>query len=65
HIPDILKWGDISLVAALNKRAELIFKNPVSITGKEITGQSLATFKDLFLTMKITCKSDSKIVFTN
>ncbi len=65
HVPGILKWGDISLVAGLNKRAELIFKNPVSITGNKINDKQLSVFKDRFLKMKIACKSENKILFTD
>jgi hypothetical protein len=65
HVPGILKWGDISLIAGLNKRAELIFKNPVSITGNEINDKQLSVFKDRFLKMKIACKSENKILFTD
>ncbi|MEO8961979.1 MAG: acetylxylan esterase [Ginsengibacter sp.] len=63
HIPGILKWGDVSLMAGLNKRAEVIFENPVSITGEKIIGEQLSTFKDRFSLMGTACKSDKKIVF--
>lgn len=64
HLPGILKWGDISLVAALNTRAKLIFRSPVSLTGERITGQSLLTFEEKFSIMKAACKNENKIVFT-
>jgi hypothetical protein len=65
HVPGILKWGDISLMAGLNKRTELIFKNPVSVTGKKITGAQLSGYKAKFSEMKRACKSVNKIVFTD
>jgi hypothetical protein len=65
HVPGILKWGDISLMAGLNKRTKLIFKNPVSITGEEIMGTQLSGYKAKFSEMKIACKSENKIVFTD
>jgi len=65
HIPGILKWGDISLIAGLNKRAELIFKNPVSVTGNEIKNQQLSAFKDKFSKMKAACQNENKILFTD
>jgi hypothetical protein len=65
HVPGILKWGDISLVAALNKRAELIFKDPVSVTGEKITGTQLSDYKAKFSKMGTACKSENKILFTN
>lgn len=64
HLPGILKWGDISLVAALNTHAKLIFRSPVSVTGDRITGQSLLTFKEKFSIMKTACKNENRIVFT-
>ena len=33
HVPGILKWGDISLIAGLNKKTELIFKKYVLLQG--------------------------------
>lgn len=65
HVPGILKWGDISLVAALNKRAELIFKDPVSVTGEKITGTQLSDYKAKFAKMKTVCKSENKVLFTD
>ena len=65
HIPGILKWGDISLIAGLNKRAELIFKDPVSVTGSQIKDEQLSAFKDKFSKMKSACKSENKILFTD
>jgi hypothetical protein len=64
HLPGILRWGDISLVAALNAHTKLIFRNPVSVTGERITGQSLLTFKEKFLIMNAACKNENKTVFT-
>ncbi len=65
HVPGILKWGDISLMAGLNKRTELIFKDPVSITGEKITGTQLSDYKTRFLKMKRACKSENRILFTD
>jgi hypothetical protein len=65
HVPGILKWGDISLIAGLNEHAELIFKNPVSITGEKITGTQLSDYKTKFLKVKKACKSTNKILFTD
>jgi hypothetical protein len=64
HLPGILKWGDISLAAALNTHTKLIFRSPVSVTGERIKGQSLLTFKEKFSLMEAACKNENKIVFT-
>jgi hypothetical protein len=65
HVPGILKWGDISLVAGLNKHAELIFKDPVSVTGEKIMGTQLYDYKAKFSKMKTACKSENEILFTD
>lgn len=65
HVPGIMKWGDISLMAGLNKRAELIFKNPVSVTGEKIIDKQLVAYKIKFSKMKAACKNENKILFTN
>ncbi|MEO5650435.1 MAG: acetylxylan esterase [Ginsengibacter sp.] len=65
HVPGILQWGDISLIAGLNKRTELIFKDPVSVTGRKIKDKQLSAFKEKFSKMKAACKSENKILFIN
>lgn len=65
HVSGMLKWGDISLMAGLNKRAELIFKNPVSVTGEKIMGTQLSGYKAMFSKMKAACKNENKILFTD
>ena len=65
HIPGILVWGDISLAAALNDKASLIFKNPVSISGREITGKESSDLKIKFAKMQSACDTQASIVFTH
>jgi len=65
HLPGILKWGDISLVAALNNRAALIFKEPVSITGDRIIEKQLVVYQSKFSKMNAACKNKNKFLFTD
>jgi hypothetical protein len=41
HIPGILKWGDISMAAAL-AQGEVIFNNPRSMSGKQANKQQIS-----------------------
>ena len=50
HIPGILKWGDISLAAALSG-AEINFINPVSITGRKLSADEINSYKGEFIMM--------------
>lgn len=64
HIPGILNWGDISLMAALNNNTRLIFKNPVTITGDRISDKGRTDFRNQFLILKDICKTQSIISLT-
>ncbi|HTN68705.1 MAG TPA: hypothetical protein VLZ33_04500, partial [Dysgonamonadaceae bacterium] len=47
HIPDILKWGDISLAAALSS-AEVAIINPLSISGRQLNEAEVESYKNEF-----------------
>lgn len=47
HIPDILKWGDISLAAALSS-AEIAIINPLSISGRQLKESEVESCKNEF-----------------
>ena len=47
HIPDILKWGDLSLAAALGNK-DITIINPVSISGRELNEVDINSFKNEF-----------------
>ena len=65
HIPGILEWGDISLASALNKKTCLNFVDPVSISGRKITGKNLLEFKEKFSKMKTLFKTEVSFSFNN
>ncbi len=44
HIPDILKWGDLSLAIALSS-ADISIVNPVSISGRQLTEVEIKSYK--------------------
>ncbi len=64
HIPGILNWGDILLMTALNNNTRILFKDPVSITGKRISDIGWSEFKNNFLTLKDICNTKSIISLT-
>ena len=47
HIPDILKWGDLSLAAALSG-SDITLINPLSISGRQLDNIELKSFKNEF-----------------
>lgn len=47
HIPDILKWGDLSLAAALSS-AEVSIINPLSISGRQLKEGKVESCKNEF-----------------
>jgi len=54
HVPGILKWGDISLAAALTG-TDVTFINPLTISGREFTGEELSGFEDEFTLLRKRC----------
>ena len=54
HLPGILKWGDVSLAAALT-RIDITFIHPMTLSGREIQGQELSGFTDEFALMRKKC----------
>ena len=62
-LPGILKWGDISLAAALSNRATLFFINPLSITGNKIVGSELEKAKTDFKNLKKIYRNNQPLYF--
>jgi hypothetical protein len=60
HIPGMLKWGDISLAAALSG-AEINFIDPVTITGRELSGEEINNYKGEFILMNNRIGKKSRI----
>ena len=47
HVPDILKWGDLSLAAALSNK-HITILSPVSITGRKLNEEEIMSFNNEF-----------------
>ncbi|MEO8766086.1 MAG: acetylxylan esterase [Ginsengibacter sp.] len=47
HLPGFLNWGDVSLASALSEK-NITFINPVSMSGRPVTGQMLQACKKEF-----------------
>lgn len=47
HVPGILKWGDVSLAAALSANA-IYIKNPVTMSGRPLDESEISQFKAEF-----------------
>lgn len=63
NLPGIIRWGDISLAAALSGK-ELLFINPLTISGKKIKENELKNYKEEFSTMQSLCnQTDNRIDF--
>ena len=62
HIPGFLKWGDVSLAAALNSR-DIRFINPLTISGQKPGKQKLKEYEDEFDKQKSICKQTGKTFF--
>lgn len=63
HVPDFLKWGDLSLTAALSG-SEITIVNPVSISGRELNNTEITTYEAEFNYFRTLLKNRSKINFT-
>jgi hypothetical protein len=62
HIPGFLKWGDISLTAALSGK-NVLFINPVSMSGNPISGEKLTVAETEFEKIRTLCNQPAKTVF--
>ena len=63
HIPDILKWGDLSLAAALsNKHITII--NPVSISGRKLDEEEVMSFNNEFNYFNTSLRQNTSISFS-
>lgn len=62
HLPGFLRWGDMSLVAALTGKA-VTFIDPLSMSGRQITGAQLSDYKREFTEMRKRCATGGTTVF--
>ena len=62
NLPGFLKWGDVSLAAALSS-ANVLFINPVSMSGNTISGDKLNSAQSEFEKIRISCHQSGKTIF--
>ena len=62
QVPGILVWGDVSLAAALSGK-NIVFIEPVSISGEKITGDRLNEYQREFEKIKINYRRPGNTVF--
>ena len=62
HIPGILKWGDVSLAAGI-AGGEIFFIDPVSMSGRKLSMNELAKYKDEFETALARCNNKGTFAF--
>ena len=62
NLPGFLKWGDVSLVAALSCK-NVLFVNPVTMSGNDITGDKLGAVENEFDKLSDLCHQSGKTVF--
>jgi len=62
HLPGLLNWGDVSLVAALTDK-NITFINPVSMSGQKLGDEKLKEYKAEFDHVKKTCGEHSNTMF--
>jgi hypothetical protein len=62
HLPGFLKWGDVSLAAALSSK-NVLFIKPVSISGNAVSVENLPKVEDEFEKIRTLCHMSGKTVF--
>lgn len=62
HLPGIMKWGDVSLAAALSAR-DVIFVDPVSMSGTSTRGDLLKACQREFDQLRKICRQPGKTSF--
>ena len=62
HVPGFLKWGDVSLAAALTGKS-ITFINPLTMSGKKISENKLKEYQTEFEKIRRICKQPGKTLF--
>ncbi len=62
HLPGFLKWGDISLVAAMSGK-NVTFINPLTMSGEKISETKLKEFEAEFEQVRKICRQPEKTFF--
>ncbi|HMR19892.1 MAG TPA: prolyl oligopeptidase family serine peptidase, partial [Sphingobacterium sp.] len=64
HIPQILVWGDISLVAALSE-ADIKFVHPLNLSGQQIDDKQILSYQSEFEKLKRKTIKKGKVIFVD
>ncbi len=62
HLPGFLNWGDVSLAAALTGK-NIIFVNPVTMSGQPVTGVRLKEVQNEFQKIRSACSKPGNTIF--
>jgi hypothetical protein len=62
NLPGFLKWGDVSLAAALSGK-NITFINPVTMSGRKISEDRLKAYSAEFEQLKLVVHQDGKTIF--
>ena len=62
HIPGFLNWGDVSLAAALSGK-NILFIDPVTISGQKIAGNRLKEYQKEFDKLRLNYRRPGNTVF--
>jgi len=62
HLPGFLKWGDVSLAAALSGK-NIAMINPLTMSGRPLTSGQLQEYKTEFATISAACGQTGKTTF--
>lgn len=62
HIPNILKWGDISLAAGLSGK-HITFVNPVTMSGRPLSASEKDAFAKEYANMRKACGQKGSLTF--
>lgn len=62
HLPGFLKWGDVSLAASLSGK-NIVFINPVTISGQKIAGNRLKEYQREFEKLRLNYMQPGNAVF--
>ena len=62
HLPGFLNWGDVSLAAALSGK-NIVFIDPVTISGQKIAGNKLKDVQREFENLRLNYKQPGNTIF--
>ncbi len=64
HLPGFLRWGDVSLAAAISGSA-VHFEAPVTMSGEPVSASTLAAYQEEFKQVRINAQKEGSTTFTS